>query len=98
MKLTNEQKKRLIIGGAIFVVSAIVLKKTYDHGFKNGHIQGHDKGFDDALHIPHEAYEEKPIIAKEVDGKVVIGVDDLNTYFTWNDSKGTLDKERRNEK
>lgn len=88
MKLTNEQKKRLIIGGAIFVVSAIVLKKTYDHGFKNGHIQG----FDDALHIPHEAYEEKPIIAKEVDGKVVIGVDDLNTYFTWNDSKGTLHK------
>ena len=60
MKLTNEQKKRLIIDGfidgVIFVVSAIVLKKTYDHGFKNGHIQGHDKGFNDALHIPHEAY------------------------------------------
>ena len=52
MKLTNEQKKRLIIDGVIFVVSAIVLKKTYDHGFKNGHIQG----LNDALHIPHEAY------------------------------------------
>ena len=89
MKLTNEQKKtaikRVLIAGAIFTVGA-VLKKTYDCGY--------DKGFNDALHIPHEAYKGERIIAKEVDGKVVISVDDLSTYFNWNDSKGTLDKGR----